>query len=377
MTKEQASLQDEARSFAEREFSRDYAVECDREGRYPLEVQRRAGEAGLIGVHLPPEYGGRGAGLLGSVLVTEALCSKDTSLGMAISLCSLGSQFTLHLGTREQKEWILPRVAAGQMITGVAFTEPDHGSDITDLETLAIRNGDFFTINGSKTMISNGDQAALFTVLCKTDPNASPSYRGFSLLIVERDRDGLSVADLGQKMGLEVMSTAELTFTDVVVPAGNLVGVEGRGFYHTMEFLDQTRIEVAAQALGGAQAALDRAVAHLKERQQSGRPLSQYQVNRHKIADMATKVETARLMVYQAAASHDRKGPDPRLASMAKYYAARVAVEVADETIQLFGGRGYFTKWDVNRIYRDVRVTEIYEGAREIQKNTIANQVLK
>jgi alkylation response protein AidB-like acyl-CoA dehydrogenase len=178
-------------------------------------------------------------------------------------------------------------------------------------------------------------------------------------------------------MGLHMTSTSELSFKDVRVPVSNLVGQEGRGFYHTMEFLDQTRIEVAAQALGGAQAALDRATAHLGERKQGSRPLSEYQVNRHRIAEMATKVETARLIVYRAAWHHDTRGPDRRLASMAKLYAARVAVEVADEMIQIFGGGGYFARWDVDRIYRDVRVTEIYEGTREIQKNTIANTYLR
>lgn len=377
LTREQSELQAAAREFAQREFTREYAMECDREHRYPTEAHRRAGEACLIGVHVPREYGGRGAGLFGSVLVTEAMCARDPGLGMAISLCSLGSQFTLHLGTPEQKERILPRVTAGQMITGVAFTEPDHGSDITDLGTTAIRRGDCFTINGVKTLISNGAQASLFTVLCKTDQTVSPAYRGFSLLLVEGDRDGLIVSELGEKMGLHTMSTSELAFKDVVVPESNLVGEEERGFYHTMEFLDQTRIEVAAQALGGAQAALDRSVAQMVERTQSGRPLAEFQVNRHKIAEMATKVEAARLVVYEAAVNYDKKGPDPRLASMAKYYAARVAVEVADETIQLFGGRGYFARWDVDRIYRDVRVTEIYEGARDIQKNTIANSILR
>jgi alkylation response protein AidB-like acyl-CoA dehydrogenase len=374
---EHEALQSAAREFAEREFTAEYAMECARERRYPAEAHRRAGEAGLIGVHLPREYGGRDADLLGSVLVIEALCAADPGLGMAISLCSLGSHFTAQLGTAEQKERILPPVAAGRMLTAVAFTEPDHGSDITQLRTVATRDGDHYVIDGVKTLISNGRNASVVTVLCKTDPAASPAYRGFSLILVETDREGFSATELGQKMGLQMMSTAEMTFDGVQVPASNLVGQEGRGFYSTMEFLGQSRIEIAAQALGGAQAALDRSVAYITGRTQGGRRLSEHQVNRHKIADMATKIHTARLLVYRAAWSHDRHGPDSRLASMAKLYAARVAVEVADEAIQLFGGRGYFAEWDVERIYRDVRVTEIYEGTREIQKNTIANSLLR
>jgi alkylation response protein AidB-like acyl-CoA dehydrogenase len=377
LSEEHRALQLAAREFAGREFSREYAMECARSRRYPVEAHRRAGEAGLIAVHLPREYGGRDAGLLGSALVMEALCAIDTGLGTALSLCSLGSHFTAHLGTAEQKERILPRVTAGQMLTAVAFTEPDHGSDITHLQTVANRDGDHYVIDGVKTMISNGQNASVVTVLCATDAATSPAYRGFSLILVETDREGFSAVDLGEKMGLQMMSTSELTFKGVRVPRSNLVGQEGRGFYHTMEFLDQSRIEIAAQALGGAQAALDRSIAHLKGRKQGTRALAEHQVNRHKIADMATKVQTARLLVYRAAWNHDRHGPDSRLASMAKLYSARVAVEVADEAIQLFGGRGYFTAWDVDRIYRDVRVTEIYEGTREIQKNTIANSFLR
>lgn len=377
LSPDQVDLQRAAREFACREFTPEYAADCDRARRYPEEAHTKAGEAGLIAVHVPREYGGRGAGLMGSVLVTEALCSVDPGLGMAISLCSLGSQFTLHLGSDEQKMRILPGVTSGRTITGVAFTEPDHGSDITDLGTTALEDGDDLVVNGVKTMISNGRQASIVTVLCKTDPAASPPHRGFSLVMVELDREGVSVVDLGEKMGLHTMSTCEITFKDVRVARCNVVGQRNRGFYHTMEFLDQTRVEVAAQALGGAQAALERAISHLKGHNQSGRPLARHQVNRHKIAEMATKVEAARLIVYEAAWRHDSRGPDPALASMAKYFAARVAVEVADETIQLFGGRGYFARWGIDRIYRDVRVTEIYEGAREIQKNTIAGAYLR
>lgn len=376
LTEGQSALQQDAWEFAQRELTREYAMECDWNRRYPSEAHRKACEAGLVGVHLPGEYGGRDAGLMGSVLVIEALCRKDPGLGMSISLCSLGSQFTLHLGTREQKERILPAVTSGQMITAVAFTEPDHGSDITDLDTTAIREGDQYLIDGVKTLISNGQNARVMTVLCKTDPAASPPHRGFSLILVERDRDGFSSVDLGEKMGLHMMSTSEVSFKNVRVPVANLLGQENSGFYHTMEFLDQTRIEVAAQGLGGAQAALDRAVAHLQERTQSGRRLAGYQINQHKIAEMATKVEAARLITYRAAWNHDHRGPDPKLASMAKLYATRTAVEVAEETIQLFGGQGYFARWDIDRIYRDVRVTEIYEGTREIQKNTIAGYLL-
>lgn len=376
LSEELKALQEEARAFAESEFHKDYALRCELGRRYPIELHRKSGEWGLIAVHLPREYGGRAVGLLGSVLVIEALCRRDPGLGTAITLCSLGSHLTLRFGSEEQKRSLLPGVTSGQLITGVAFTEPDHGSDITDMVTTAVREGDEFVINGVKTLISNGQNAGAITVLCKTDPEATLPHRGLSLILVEANRPGFHAVDLGPKMGLKMMSTSEISFKDLRVPAANLIGQENRGFYHTLEFLNLSRVEIAAQALGGAQAALDRALDHVKGRRQSGTRLADYQVTQHKIADMATKIEAARLLTYRAAWTHDHRGSNPALASMAKLFAARVAVEVAEEAVQLFGGRGYFLRHEVERIYRDVRITEIYEGTREIQKNTIAAQLL-
>lgn len=370
------ALQEEARTFAEREFRREYALECELAGRYPSELNRKAGERRLIAVQLPEEYGGRDAGLLGSVLVIEALCRQDPGLGMALSLCSLGSHLIARWGTEEQRRRLLPLVASGLVITGVAFTEPDYGSDITMVGTTALRDGNEYVLNGLKSLISNGQEASAIIVLCRTDPSADPPRRGMSLILVETDRPGFQAVDLGAKMGLKMTSTSEVSLKDVRVPVEHLVGKENRGFYHTLEFLDVSRVEVAAQSLGGAQAALDRALSHVRSRRQSGRRLADLQITRHKIADMATKIEAARLLTYRAAWAHDHHGGDPTLASMAKLFASRVAVEVSEEAIQMLGGRGYLLEHEVERIYRDVRVTEIYEGTREIQKNTIASRLL-
>ena len=376
LTPEQQALQKAAREFAEGEFDLEYALECDRQRRYPREVQQKAARVGLVGVQFPVEYGGGGYGLLEEVLVIEALCRKDPGLGVAVGLSTLGCQFIAGLGTEEQKRSILPRVASGEMITAVAFTEPDHGSDITDLTTTALRDGDRFVVNGVKTFITNGLEAQVAVLLCKTDPSARPGYRGLSLILVGTDRPGFEAADLGAKMGQKMLPTAEIALKNVVVPASNLVGQENRGFYHSMDFFNQSRIDIAAQAIGAAQAAYDRAVNHVRNRRQAGKRLADFQATQHKVADMATKIEMARLMTYRAAWSHDHLGPNPTLASMAKLAAARVAVEVAEETIQLYGGYGYLEDNEVERIYRDVRVMEIYEGTREIQKNTIAAQLL-
>jgi alkylation response protein AidB-like acyl-CoA dehydrogenase len=225
-------------------------------------------------------------------------------------------------------------------------------------------------------MISNGQNAHVMAVLCKTNSETDLPRRGLSLILVEPHRDGFVTEDLGVKMGLKMMSTASLSLSGVRVPITNLLGQLNRGFYQTLGFLNDSRVEIAGHALGGAQAALDRAIAHVTQRRQFGKRLADLQATQHKVADMATKVEAARLLVYRAAWTRDQGREDPTLSSMAKLFAARTAVEVAEEAMQLCGGSGYFLSGGLERIYRDVRVTEIYEGTREIQKNTIASRLL-
>jgi alkylation response protein AidB-like acyl-CoA dehydrogenase len=213
-------------------------------------------------------------------------------------------------------------------------------------------------------------------VLCQTDPEAKPSYRGISLILVEADRKGVSWSSVGKKMGIRMMHTSEVTFQDVRVPLENLIGQENRGFYQLLEFFDESRILIAAQGLGTAQGAFDRALAYVKQREQFGQKISQFQVTQHKLADMATKIEMARLLVYKAAWNFDQGRMDPKLTSMAKMVAGRTAVEVADEAIQLLGGYGYMLEYEVERFYRDAKICEIYEGTKEIQKNTIASYLI-
>jgi alkylation response protein AidB-like acyl-CoA dehydrogenase len=258
-----------------------------------------------------------------------------------------------------------------------AFTEPDHGSDITSMNTTAVKDGDEWVINGSKIFITNaGPLAGFYSVLCQTDPEAKPPYRGLSLILVEADRKGVSASDVGLKMGIRLMHTGEVTFKDVRVPASNLIGKEGKGFYQVLEFFDESRILIAAQGLGTAQGAFDRALAYVKSREQFGKKIAEFQATQHKLADMATKIEMARLLVYKAAWNFDQGRIDPKLTSMAKMVAGRTAVEVADEAIQLLGGYGYMQEYEVERFYRDAKICELYEGTKEIQKNTIASAVL-
>ena len=262
------------------------------------------------------------------------------------------------------------------MLSAGAFTEPNHGSDITRLDTTAFKDGDAWVVNGVKTFITNGGMAGFYSVMCQSDPEASPSYRGISLILVEADREGVSTVDVGHKMGINMMATAEVTFKDVRVPLTNLIGRENKGFYHVLEFFDESRIQIAAQGLGTAQGAYDRALDYVKQREQFGKKIAQFQVTQHKLADMATKIELARLITYKAAWNFDQGRIDPKLSSMAKMYAARTAVEVAGEAIQLLGGYGYMKEYEVERFYRDAKITEIYEGTKEIQKNTIASALI-
>jgi len=376
LSKSQKEIQKAAREFAKGEFDKELAMELERKHEFPTKIWKKAAELGFIGIHFPEKYEGQGLGLVENILVAEEFCRMDSGIGAAVVLASFASENILRFGSEEMKEKFLPKVALGKMLCGGCFTEPDHGSDITRLDTTADKNGNEWVINGVKTFITNGCLASFFTVLCQTDHNVSPSHRGQSMFLVEADRPGVNATEIGDKMGIRMMSTAEVTFKDVHIPMTNLIGKEGKGFYQVLEFFDESRVLVAAQALGTAQGAFDRALDYIKQREQFGKKIGQFQVSQHKIADMATKIELARLVTYKAAWNFDQGRIDPKLTSMAKMYAARTAVEVADEAIQLLGGYGYMLEYEVERFYRDAKITEIYEGTKEIQKNTIASAFL-
>ena len=376
LTKPQKEIQKAARDFAKGEFDKDLALELDRKHEFPKKIWKKAADLGFIGIHFPEQYSGQGLGVLENILVAEEFCSRDSTIGSAVILSSFASECVLRFGSVDLKEKFLPPVVEGKILSAGAFTEPDHGSDITRMDTTALKDGDEWVINGSKIFITNGEIAGYYCVLCQTDTEIQPTYRGISLILVEADRNGVSATDVGEKMGIRMMSTAEVNFKDVRVPVSNLIGKEGKGFYHVLEFFDESRILVAAQALGTAQGAFDRSLAYVKQREQFGKKIAQFQVTQHKLADMATKIELSRLITYKAAWNYDQGRIDPKLTSMAKMYAARTAVEVADEAIQLLGGYGYMTEYEVERFYRDAKITEIYEGTKEIQKNTIASTIL-
>jgi len=374
LNKQQKQIQKAAREFAKGEFDKELVAELERKHEFPVKIAAKAGELGFIGIHFPEEYGGQAYGTLENALIVEEFCRRDSTLGSALLLCDFASETVLHFGTEEQKKRYLTPIAEGLEFFGGAITEPDHGSDIRTMATTAVRDGDEWVINGVKTFISNAGIAHNYMVLCQTDPDAA--HKGQTMFVVAADAKGLETADIGEKMGIKLSPTGELTFKDVRVPASALLGKESRGFYQVLQFFDESRMEVAAQARGIAQGAFDRALAYTKKREQFGQKIAAMPVNSHKLADMAIKLELARLVTYKACWNFDQGRLEPMVSSMAKVYAARTAVEVADEAIQLLGGWGYMTDFEVERNYRDAKITEIYEGTREIQKNTIASVLL-
>lgn len=376
LTNEQKDIQQAAREFASGEFDKELALRHEREHSFPRSVWKKACQLGFVGIHFPEEYGGQGLGTLENALVIEEFCRRDSGMGAALSLADFASDIVMRHGTPAQKERILPAIASGRMISAGCFTEPNHGSDITAMDTSAVKEADGWLINGTKTFITNGCIADVYVTLCQTDPAAQPPYRGQSLILVEKGTPGLDAAEVGEKMGIRMTSTAEVSYSGVKVPLENLVGQEGKGFYHVLEFFTESRIEVAASAVGMAQGAFDRALAYAKERRQFGQRIADYQATQHKLADMATMIEAARLLTYKAAWCVDRGKPDAKLTAMAKMYAGRTAVYVADEAIQILGGYGYILENEVERFYRDAKITEIYEGTKEIQKNTIAGALI-
>jgi alkylation response protein AidB-like acyl-CoA dehydrogenase len=376
LNEEEKEIQKAADEFAKGEFDKEVALDLERNHQFPFAILKKACHLGFIGIHYPEAYGGQGYGILENALIVEAFCRRDSGIGVCLSIANFSSEIIMRFGNDAQKKKYLIPITKGEAISAGAFTEPDHGSDITQLRTTAIQDGNGYLINGVKTFISNGTIANFVIVLCQSDPQAKPTYRGQSTFIVEKGSKGFEVNELGEKMGIKMTSTTEMSFDQVRIPEENLIGMLHRGFYQVLEFFDESRVMVAAQALGIAQGAFDRALDYAKKREQFGQKLVEFQVTQHKLADMATQIEAARCLVYKAGWNFDQGRIDPKWTSMAKMYAGRVAVEVAQEAIQIHGGYGYMLEYEVERYYRDARITEIYEGTREIQKNTIASAMI-
>ena len=370
LDEEHLELQASFKEFAENEI-RPLAKEIDETERFPLESIKKMAEMGMMGLPIPEEYGGSGVDQLGYVLEIEELAKVCATTAIIVSahtyLCCWP---ILKFGTEEQKQKYLIPLARGEKLGAFALTEPSAGTDASMQKSTAMPDGDAYVLNGSKIFITNAGAADVFIVFAMTDKEQGT--RGISAFIVERDMPGFSISKPENKMGLRASSTCELIFDNVRIPKENLLGQEGKGFKIAMATLDGGRIGVAAQATGIAQGAIDEAVKYTTERIQFGRRISQFQNTQFTLADMQTKTDAARLLMWRAAAAEQDGQPYTHLAAMAKLFAAETASYVTNRAVQLFGGYGYSKDYPVERMMRDAKVTEIYEGTSEVQKMVIS-----
>jgi acyl-CoA dehydrogenase len=375
LTNRQKQIRSAAREFAEGEFP-GVAREYDRREEFPRDLWQKACGLGFIGLFIKKEYGGLGLGFLEFAMVMEEFWRVDPGCGN-ILLTAFGSELIQLYGTEGQKKKYLPPLTKGKAIMGTAITEPDAGSDITAILTLARKEGDEYVINGTKQFITNGSIANYLVVFCLTHPEAESRLKRFETIIVETDRAGFGAKKLTGKLGIRASDTAEVRFSNVRVPKENLIGQgEGEGFPQIMQLFNINRVVAASQGVGVAQGALDKAVKYVKQRKQFGHFIGAFQATQFKIAEMASWVEATRALTYQAGWMIDHGKVDPKLISMAKWLAGEVGVKVTNDALQLHGGYGYIADYDIERFYRDAKIVEIYEGTKEIEKNTIAREIL-
>ncbi|MXR21074.1 acyl-CoA dehydrogenase family protein [Halobacterium bonnevillei] len=377
LTDEQRAIRTAVREFGEAEIE-PVAREHDESREYPADVVERAADLDLVAPTIPREYDGAGMDTLSSVLVTEELWRADPGIGSAISARGFGTSMLATYGDEWMKEEWLPRIANGDSACCSCISEPAHGSNVAGIETRAEKAGDEYVIDGDKMWITNGTVADVAVVMAKTDTEVEPAHRGITAFLVPTDTEGFRPTKIDNKLGIRASDLAEIKLDGVRVPADHVVGEVDEGFYQLMDFFASGRVNVAAQALGTAQAALDAAVEYANEREQGGQLIKEYQSIEHMVAEMATAVEAARSLTYRAA-SYVESGDDDlaaKFASMAKLFASEHAVDVADDALQVHGGAGFVTDHPAERYYRDARITKIYEGTSEIQKNIIADRVL-
>ena len=373
-TEEHNIFRKSLKDFVKKEI-RPYAEEWEEAGVYPREIFKRMGDLGFLGVSYPEEYGGGGGDYFTTIVFAEEI-SRCGALGFAMSVLvqtDIASSAIIDLGTHEQKLKYLKPVLAGEKIIALGVTEPNHGSDVASLETTAIKDGDHYIIKGSKIFITNGTQADLITLGVRTEPEKAE--KGISLIIFETNTPGFSVGRKLKKMGMHSSDTAELFFDDCIVPAENLLGRKGEGFYAIMLGFENERLVGAAMSYSGAEVALELSLQYAKQRIQFGRPIGQFQVISHMLSEMATDIEAARQLTYHAAWLKSKGRPCRKEVHMAKVFATEIANQVANKAVQIFGGYGYMQEYEVERIYRDVRLANIGAGTSQIMKNIIAKQL--
>jgi alkylation response protein AidB-like acyl-CoA dehydrogenase len=377
LTDDQIMLKETVRRIAAENFA-PRAAEIDEKEIFPEENFKILAENGLLGIQIPEEYGGAGAGMLAMVLTIEEVAKACAATSVILTTQALASDPFLIAANEEQKKTLLYRLASGQCLGAVGITEPGAGSDVAGMKTVAKKVDGGFVLNGSKIFITNGGVSELVTVMCYTDK--SKGNKGISMLVVEKGSKGFAVGKKEHKMGIHGSDTRELIFEDVFVPDSHLLGPEGTGFKTLMTTFNYTRPGVAAQALGIAQGAFDAAVHYAKERVQFGKSLASFQGLQWMISEMALQIELARTITYRAASliDNDPDSPDiPRIASMAKWHASDTAMKVTTDAVQIFGGYGYIREYPVERMMRDAKITQIYEGTNQIQRIIIAGQILR
>lgn len=375
LTEDQQMIQKLARDFAEKRLAPSVA-ERDEKEEFSRELFNEIGEMGLTGVCFPEAYGGAGGDVLSYILAVEELSKVDDGMGITLSATvSLCAWPIYAYGTEEQKQKYLVPLLEGEKLGAFGLTEPNAGTDAAAQQTVAVADGEDYLLNGSKVFITNGGEAEIYVIFAMTDK--AKGTKGITAFIVEKDMPGFSFGKKEHKMGIHTSLTNELVFQNVRLPKSNMLGKVGEGFKIAMSTLDGGRIGVAAQALGIAQGALDHAIRYSKERVQFGKPIAQNQALAFMMADMATKIEAARFLVYHAAYLKDQGLPYSKEAAMAKLYASDVAMEVSTDAVQIFGGYGYSREYPVERLMRNAKITQIYEGTNQVQRMVISGAILK
>lgn len=374
-TEEHLAVRDAAREFAQTELLPG-VIDRDTEAKFPHEQIKKMGELGFMGMMVDPKYNGGGMDTVSYVLAMEEISKIDASASVSMSVNnSLVCWGLEKYGSEAQKEKYLKPLATGEIIGAFCLSEPEAGSDATSQKTEAVKDGDHYILNGTKNWITNGSTASVYLVIAQTDP--AKGHKGISAFIVEKGWDGFIIGKKEDKLGIRGSDTHSLMFTDVRVPVENRIGEEGFGFTFAMETLNGGRIGIAAQALGIASGAYELALAYSKERKAFGKPISQHQAIQFKLADMATNIEAARLLVIKSAWLKDQGQDYAHASAMAKLYASQVAMDVTVEAVQVHGGYGYVKEYHVERLMRDAKITQIYEGTSEIQKIVISRGILR
>lgn len=371
LTKELKDIQKAAREFAKGEFDPDAVLEYDRNQEFPSAIWKKACDLGFVGMHLPEEHGGQGLGLLENVLITEAFCRQDSGMGIALALSDLGSEIIFRHGNRDQKGKILPLITSGESVFTTAILE--EGYSLSPFATTARMNKNGYVINGKKAFVTLGSLAKHMIVACQTRSDDPFSQ---SVFLVERDAAGVDTSNMGEKVGMRMVPSDEISFTDVFVPHENRIGEEDRGYYQIKDFLDEVRIETGAMGVGLAQGGLDKALEYGMSREQFGRMIAQFDDIRNKLADMYMDIEMARLVVYKAACSLDNGRPDNGAILMSKMVSTKAAYRVTNDAVQIFGGFGYMKEGHIERFYRDARALELFLEPAKIERNMLSDQIL-